>query len=44
MSFLGQSKAGDWYVITGSWNNPAKEVDTNTFAALMGRLVDSAAN
>jgi len=44
MSFLGQSRAGDWYVITGSWNNPAKEVDTNTFAALMGRLVDKAAN
>jgi beta-lactamase class A len=43
MSYLGQSKAGDWYVITGSWNNPAKEVDTNAFAALMARLVDSAA-
>jgi beta-lactamase class A len=44
MSYLGQSKAGDWYVISGSWNNSAKEVDTNAFAALMARLVDSAAN
>jgi beta-lactamase class A len=44
MSYLGQSKAGDWYVISGSWNNPAKEVDINIFSALMARLVDSAAN
>jgi beta-lactamase class A len=43
MSYLGQSKTGDWYVITGSWNNVAKEVDTNAFAALMARLVDSVA-
>jgi beta-lactamase class A len=44
MSYLGQSKAGDWYVISGSWNNSAKEVDINAFAALMARLVDSVAN
>jgi beta-lactamase class A len=44
MSYLGQSKAGDWYVISGSWNNPAKEVDTSSFAALMARLVDNVAN
>jgi Beta-lactamase enzyme family len=43
MSYLAQSKAGDWYVITGSWNNPAKEVDTNAFAALMARMVDNVA-
>ena len=43
MSYLAQSKAGDWYAITGSWNNSAKEVDTNAFAALMARLVDSVA-
>ncbi len=44
MSFLAQSKAGDWYAISGSWNNPAAEVDNAAFAALMGRLVDSVAN
>lgn len=44
MSFLAQSKAGDWYAISGSWNNPAAEVDNAAFAALMGRLVDNAAN
>jgi hypothetical protein len=44
MSFLAQSKAGDWYAISGSWNDPAKEVSTETFAALMTRLVDNAAN
>lgn len=43
MSFLAQSKAGDWYAITGSWNNPAKEVDNAAFAALMARLLDSVA-
>lgn len=43
MSFLAQSKAGEWYAITGSWNNPAKEVDNAAFAALMARLLDSVA-
>ncbi len=43
MSFLAQSKAGDWYAISGSWNNPATEVNNEAFAALMGRLVDSVA-
>lgn len=43
MSFLTQSKAGEWYAISGSWNNPAKEVDYNAFAQLMTRLLDSIA-
>ncbi|RDV06482.1 hypothetical protein DXH95_03400 [Sphingorhabdus pulchriflava] len=43
MSFLAQSKAGEWYAISGSWNDPAKEVDNNAFAQLMTRLVDSVA-
>lgn len=43
MSFLAQSKAGDWYVITGSWNDATKEVQNDAFAALMGRLLDSVA-
>jgi beta-lactamase class A len=43
MSFLAQSRTGDWYAISGSWNNPAKEVDNAAFAALMGRLLHSVA-
>ncbi len=43
MSFLAQSKAGDWYAISGAWNNPAIEVDNAAFAALMTRLLDSVA-
>jgi beta-lactamase class A len=41
MSYLLQSKSGVWYVVSGSWNNPAKEVDQKAFAALMIRLVQS---
>ena len=44
MNFLAQSKAGDWYAISGAWNNPAKEVDSAAFAGLMTRLLDSVAN
>ena len=44
MSFLAQSKAGDWYAISGSWNNPSAEVDNDKFAVLMRRLLDSVAN
>jgi hypothetical protein len=43
MSFLAQSKAGDWYAVSGSWNNPVKEVDNAAFAELMTRLLDAAA-
>ncbi len=41
MSFLTQSRAGDWYAISGSWNNPAKDVDNVAFVQLMTRLLDS---
>lgn len=43
MSFLAQSKAGDWYAISGSWNDITKEVDNAKFGALMARLLDSVA-
>jgi hypothetical protein len=43
MSFLAQSKAGDWYAISGSWNNTAKEVDNAVFVELMTRLLDATA-
>ncbi|NJM51801.1 MAG: hypothetical protein HC843_13815 [Sphingomonadales bacterium] len=31
MSFLLQSKNGDWYTVSGSWNNPAKQVNDTQF-------------
>lgn len=40
MSFLAQTKSGEYHAITGSWNNPAAAVDNTAFAALMTRLVD----
>lgn len=43
MSFLAKSKAGSYYSITGSWNNPAAAVDNAMFAQLMARLLDSVA-
>ena len=43
MSFLTQSKAGEWYAISGSWNDPAKDVDNTAFIQLMTRLVDHVA-
>ena len=38
MSYLAQSKAGDWYAITGSWNNSAKEVDMQRFRGADGAV------
>ena len=43
MTFLGKSKAGDYYTVTGSWNNAAAEVNNAAFIALMGRLLDNVA-
>lgn len=40
MNFLAQSNAGDWYAISGAWNNPETSVDNAAFAALMTRLLD----
>jgi beta-lactamase class A len=39
MSALVQSKNGQYYAVSGSWNNPAKELDGTQFAALMSRLL-----
>jgi beta-lactamase class A len=41
LSYLLHAKTGQWYAVTGSWNDPAKVVDETTFAALMARLVQS---
>ncbi|RRQ51894.1 serine hydrolase [Sphingorhabdus wooponensis] len=43
MSYLAKSKAGDFYTVTGSWNNNAANVDNAVFANLMGRLLDNVA-
>jgi beta-lactamase class A len=42
MSYLGQTKSGEWKIISGAWNNPAKEIDEAAFVDLMGRLVNLA--
>jgi beta-lactamase class A len=42
MSYLLHSKSGQWYAVTGSWNDPAKAVDETKFGALMARLVQAA--
>jgi Beta-lactamase enzyme family len=39
MSYLIQSKSGDWYAVSGSWNNMQAAVDQNRFEALMVRAV-----
>lgn len=43
LSFLVRSKAGSWYAVTGSWNDPAAAVDEAKFVGLMSRLVSLAA-
>ncbi len=41
MSYLLHSKSGQWYAVTGSWNDPAKVVDEGKFTAMMTRLVQA---
>lgn len=43
MTLLLQSKGGDWYVLTGSWNDPAQAVVEARFAGLIGRAAELAA-
>ncbi len=43
LNYLLRAKDGDWYAVTGSWNNPAAAVETQTFATLMARLTSLAA-
>lgn len=42
LSFLVQSKQGQWYSVSGSWNNPAREVDQNRFIGIMTRILNIA--
>jgi hypothetical protein len=39
MSYLLQSKTGEWYTVTGTWNNPAAAVDERKFESMMQRAV-----
>jgi hypothetical protein len=42
MSYLLHAKSGQWYAVTGSWNDPAKPLDEGKFTAMMTRLVQAA--
>ncbi|WBY09684.1 hypothetical protein PIB19_10580 [Sphingomonas sp. 7/4-4] len=43
MTLLLQAKAGGWYALTGSWNDPAQAVSEGRFAALVTRAAELAA-
>ncbi|UIJ44573.1 class A beta-lactamase-related serine hydrolase [Sphingomonas cannabina] len=43
MTLLLQARNGDWYVLTGSWNDPARDVETGRFAGLIGKAAELAA-
>jgi len=43
MSLLLQARNGDWYVVTGSWNDAQKEVDQGRFASLIGKAAELSA-
>ncbi len=40
MSFLVQSRTGTWYSVSGSWNNPNKEINQNQWVAIMTRILN----
>jgi hypothetical protein len=42
LTLLLQSKAGGWYVVTASWNDPAAAVDTQKLVTLVGALAEQA--
>lgn len=39
MNYLLQTRGGDWYAVTGSWNNSRAPVSEAQFAALMSRAI-----
>ncbi len=43
MTLLLQARSGDWYVLTGSWNDPAQAVNEARFASLITRAAELAA-
>ncbi|ATY32323.1 serine hydrolase [Sphingomonas psychrotolerans] len=40
MTLLLQARAGDWYVLTASWNDPAQAVNEARFASLIARAAE----
>jgi beta-lactamase class A len=44
MTLLLQSKAGKWYVLSGTWNDPNAAVEDGRFVGLMSRAAELAAN
>ena len=40
MTLLLQAQNGDWYVVTGSWNDVQKAVDEGRFASLIGKAAE----
>ena len=42
MTLLLQAKGGEWYVLTGSWNDPAQAVEETRFIPLIGRAAELA--
>lgn len=39
LTWLIRNNSGAWYVVTGSWNNPAAPIDEGRFIALLGRAL-----
>jgi beta-lactamase class A len=39
LNFLVQTKAGEWFAVTGNWHNPDAAVGDLTFASLMDRAL-----
>ena len=40
----GESRAGIWHVVTGSWNNPDAPLEQQRFIGLVARAVQLAAD
>ena len=40
LSYLLQSKAGEWYVVTGTWNDPAAALQESEFEGMMQRALE----
>jgi hypothetical protein len=43
LTLLLQAKSGDWYVLTGSWNDPAQSLEDARFVTLISRAAELAA-
>ena len=39
LSWLVRNRAGNWYAVSGSWNNSAAPLEDSRFVGLMGRAL-----